>query len=223
MDFMRIVRSLEEFLYEVMTWLVFYPRTMWRAIRHPIDMLEYANRELHDKPDQQFTDLLSPPLFLMITILLSHMVEVASHSTVPHGTTPLGKQIMGSEQDLLLLRSVLFAIYPLMFAASRLRRQKLPMNRETLRPPFFAQCYVAAPAAFTIGIGAIVSRGTSVEMQLAGLAITFGAIGWYIAVEAVWLRRRAQIGKVSAVWSVFKTWLAASLINALVTVVVIGV
>ena len=39
MDFMRILRSLEEFLYEVMTWLVFYPRTMWRALRHPIEML----------------------------------------------------------------------------------------------------------------------------------------------------------------------------------------
>jgi len=27
MDFLRIIRSLEELLYEVMTWLVFYPRT----------------------------------------------------------------------------------------------------------------------------------------------------------------------------------------------------
>ena len=35
MDFLKIIRSLEELLYEVMTWLVFYPRTMWRIVARP--------------------------------------------------------------------------------------------------------------------------------------------------------------------------------------------
>ena len=46
MDFIRILRSLEELLYEAMTWIVFYPRTLWRSIRSPIRMLQYAQREL---------------------------------------------------------------------------------------------------------------------------------------------------------------------------------
>jgi hypothetical protein len=28
MDFVKIIRSVEEFLYEAMTWLLFYPRTL---------------------------------------------------------------------------------------------------------------------------------------------------------------------------------------------------
>lgn len=40
MDFMKIPKSLEEFLYEVMTWLVFYPRKMWLALRRPLVMMD---------------------------------------------------------------------------------------------------------------------------------------------------------------------------------------
>jgi len=29
LDFIGIIRSLEELLYEVMGWLIFYPRTLW--------------------------------------------------------------------------------------------------------------------------------------------------------------------------------------------------
>ena len=43
MDFMRILQSLEEFLYEVMSWLVFYPRALWRTIGHPVAVAVYAD------------------------------------------------------------------------------------------------------------------------------------------------------------------------------------
>ncbi len=222
MDFLRIVRSLEEFLYEVMSWLVFYPRTLWRAIRHPLDILRYSEIEMTDQPDKQFTDLLSPPLFLMITILLSHAIEVASHQALPAPTTSIGKDLMASEQNLLILRSILFAIYPLMFAMRRLKRQKLPLDRETLRKPFFAQCYIAAPAALAIGIGAILARAHSLEAQIAGLAISLAAVAWYVGVEAAWLRKQARLRAFPAIRSALGTWLVASLLNSAISVMVLG-
>ncbi|MBO9518587.1 MAG: hypothetical protein J7493_11020 [Porphyrobacter sp.] len=223
MDLMRIVRSLEEFLYEVMTWLVFYPRTMWRSVRHPVEMLHYANRELQDQPDRRFADLLSPPLFLMITILLSHLIAVSAHQGAAVANTTVGKQIVASEWSMFVLRSMLFSVYPLMFAVSRLRRENLPLDRDTLRAPFFAQCYVAAPAAFVIGIGAILSRTAHLELQIAGLVVSLGAILWYITVEVIWLRSRGPVGRIAAIWSVCRTWLTASLINVLVIVLVLGI
>lgn len=33
MDFMKWLNSLDELLYEVMSWLVFFPLTLWRALR----------------------------------------------------------------------------------------------------------------------------------------------------------------------------------------------
>jgi hypothetical protein len=46
MDFMRVLRSFEELLYEVASWLVFYPLTMWKALRRPQAMMRYADAEL---------------------------------------------------------------------------------------------------------------------------------------------------------------------------------
>lgn len=222
MDFLKILQSLEELIYEVMTWLVFYPRTLWRSVRHPIRMLEYSQRELGDKPSQQFTDLISPPLFLMITILLSHAIEVAAHQHLPEASTAAGRAIAASEQNLLLLRCILFAIYPLMFASRRLKRQNVEIDRETLRSPFYAQCYVAAPAAFVIGIGTILGRSQDVEWQLAGSAIAMAAVFWYIGVEAVWLKKQLGIGTAKAGWAAFRTWLAATVINSAVSLAILG-
>jgi hypothetical protein len=42
MEFLKFIRSLEELLYEVMTWLLFYPRTLWRVLRHPIRLTNCA-------------------------------------------------------------------------------------------------------------------------------------------------------------------------------------
>ena len=39
MDFMKIIESLDEALYTVMGWLVFYPLTLWRALVRPLAMM----------------------------------------------------------------------------------------------------------------------------------------------------------------------------------------
>ena len=77
LDFMKIVRSIEELLYEAITWLLFYPLTLWRCVRHPGTLTAYTTEELQDAPDQQFTENISPPLFLMLSVLVAHLVELS--------------------------------------------------------------------------------------------------------------------------------------------------
>ncbi|MFN3863205.1 MAG: hypothetical protein ACK4RT_02870 [Erythrobacter sp.] len=76
MDFMKLLKSLEELLYEVMVMLVFFPRTLFLTLRHPQRMMDYADTELGDVQTEQYNDTLSPPLFLMICLLLGHVVAV---------------------------------------------------------------------------------------------------------------------------------------------------
>lgn len=223
MDFLRLFQSLEEFLYEAMSWLVFYPRTLWRTIRHPIQMLRYSDKELEDAPDQQFTDMLSPPLFLMLTILLSHLIEVASHQKMPEvATTGIGKEITASEMNLLVLRAFIFAIYPLMFAVRRLKAQGLALNRDTLRRPFYAQCYIAGPAALVLGIASILARLGDVGWAVAALVIMLVTISWYLRIETIWLRHRTGKSTWASFRSAFNTWLLASLINSGTSFLILG-
>lgn len=223
MDFLRLFQSLEEFLYEAMSWLVFYPRTLWRTIRHPIQMLGYSDRELRDVPEQQFTDMLSPPLFLMLTIVISHLIEVAAHQKMPEvATTGLGKQITSSELNLLVLRAFLFSIYPLMFAVRRLKAQGLALNRDTLRRPFYAQCYIAAPAALVLGIASILARLNHMEVTVAALVVSLITIIWYLRIETIWLRSRTRKSTGKAFRSALGTWMLASLINSLASFLILG-
>ena len=61
MDFMKLLKSIEELLYELISWFVFYPLTFWRIVRHPIATLSYAQKELTEKSENQFDDAVSPP------------------------------------------------------------------------------------------------------------------------------------------------------------------
>ena len=106
MDFLRIIRSLEELLYEVMTWLVFYPRTLWRIVATPGRMMRYSDAEQADAPDKQYTDTLSPPLFLMLTILIGHGVALGLGTEAPEATTKVGKALFDSEQNRLIAGSL---------------------------------------------------------------------------------------------------------------------
>lgn len=75
MDFMNLLRSAELLLYEVVSWLVFYPLTLWRCIMRPTAMIAYAEQELTRPPEDQFAEALSPPIFLFLTLVIAHMVQ----------------------------------------------------------------------------------------------------------------------------------------------------
>src|SRR3954454_17756122 len=76
MIFFHILKSFDELLYELMTWLLFYPVTLWRTIRHPLRSMVYVKAELHKKSSDQFRDALRPPIFLFVTVIIAHVVEL---------------------------------------------------------------------------------------------------------------------------------------------------
>ena len=45
MDFMKWLNSLDELLYEVMSWLLFFPLTLWRAIFRPFEIMGEVERQ----------------------------------------------------------------------------------------------------------------------------------------------------------------------------------
>ena len=188
MDFIRIIRSLEEFLYEVMTWLVFYPRTLLRTALKPIEVLDYSRAELHKPEEEQFQDTLSAPLFLMLTLVISHGIEMALHLHPFDGAGHAAAKLFGSDQNLVILRSLMFAVFPLMFALEQVKVAKLPLTRKSLRGPFFGECYPASAFCLATGVGSTVTQAWP-EHSAVGGAIVVAAIVWYLALQVVWLKR----------------------------------
>jgi hypothetical protein len=200
MHFMQLLRSLDELLYEVMGWLVFFPLTLWRTVRHPLQMMEYAGSELGDTEDRQYDDTLSPPLFLLLALLLSHGLELALIGEVnPIITDKRGLAgVVNDDMSLLMLRLALFSLIPLVLAVSLLHGKRLTITRQELKAPFYAQCYAAAPFALLLGISAILMQNTSQSTILAGFAMFVFVIGAYFAVQVAWFGRHLGAGLLRA-------------------------
>lgn len=63
MNVLTILRSVEELLYKVISWLLFYPLTFWRTLTRPMGTMRYSDAEQRDKAEKQYLETLSPPLF----------------------------------------------------------------------------------------------------------------------------------------------------------------
>ncbi|NBW07759.1 MAG: hypothetical protein EBR82_07010 [Caulobacteraceae bacterium] len=197
MDFMKILRSFEEFVFEAASWLIFYPLTMWRIIRRPLATMDYSDREQGEAEDRRYNDTLSPPLVLLATIVLWNLIAFAAHVPELEATSTVTKTLAASQQNLILFRSLMFSLIPLISAASLVHRQGKQLSRETLRAPFYAQCYLAAPCAAFVSAGGIVLQRPDIPNIIGGLAVLAGA-AWFMVIQTIWFRHKLATSYVKA-------------------------
>ncbi len=212
MNFMQFLKSLDDLLYEIITWLVFYPITLWRTIRHPFAMMTYADSELEDSPEQQYPDVLSPPIFLLLTLLLSHAIELALFGQSPIVADRRGlASLISDDTSLLLVRLIFFAVFPLIMAVRLLHKQKQVLTRESLKRPFYAQCYPTAVFALMLGLGSLLIQGHLPAAKLAGLAVMAFAFLWYGGLQSFWFARTLETSRLRGFLTATRAMLESSI------------
>lgn len=214
MDFMKLLKSIEELLYELISWFVFYPLTFWRIVVHPIAMLSYAQKELTEKADDQFDDAVSPPILLVLTLVMLHVVEGALNQAWAAALPSLFQD----DRNLLIFRAVSFSLFPLLFATMGLRASGARLTRKILKPAFYSQSYATVPFVLAASIGAQLSgHPTSWSASAVGAGFILAGTGWYLAVETAWLAKTTQV----PVWRAFATALGL-FVAALFLLILIG-
>ena len=204
MDMTNLLRSIEALLFEVVSWLAFYPVTFWRCVRHPINMMNYAEKQLQEPTETQFNDALAPPLFLFLTVFVAHLVELRSGPSTFAG-------LLQDDRNLLLFRAALFSLFPLAAAIQRVRQLGVPLTRASLRPAFYSQCYLAAPFVLLLDLGGILAQFGSSYMAAAILLNVIGAV-WYLAGLSVWFSYHHQDGLLRGFFRALMTFGAAAAI-----------
>lgn len=191
MDFMRLLKSVEELLYELVTWILFYPLTLWRCLRHPVRMMNYASTELSDAEAEQYDDALSPPIFLLLTLFIAHLIElrfgVATKVVLP--------DVLADERNLLFFRAIAFSLFPLLLALQDVWRRGAKLTRRTLKPAFYSQCYAAAPFILSIDLAVIVAQHANVTAVVASLAVFVAGLVWYVGAETAWLSLDGRVSR----------------------------
>lgn len=199
MDFLKILRSFEEFIFEAATWLVFYPVTLWRVLLHPLKTMAYSDTEQADDEEQRYDDALSPPLLLLFTLMIGSVISAFAHVADPTVTSSALRVLYASPQNLLLFRAILFSLIPLIAATSLLKRQDKALSRQNLRPPFYAQCYLAAPCAFVVAIGNDFFGRPDLP-NVIGASIMVAGAAWFLIIQTLWFRHKLSIGYARAGW-----------------------
>lgn len=199
MNFFNLLQSLDELLYEVMSWLVFYPATLWRTLMRPLKMMDYSDGEQGDRADQQYTDTLSPPLFLLLSLILVHAAEIALVGNDAVVASKVGlSALVNSNTDLIILRIVSYSLFPVMMATRLVRAKTLRVDRDTLRAPFYSQCYVAAVLAILLGSAEILIKLGHDWSVLAGGALALLALLWFGFLQTAWFNQHLKCGRLKS-------------------------
>lgn len=222
MDFLKLIRSFEELLFEVMTWFVYYPRTLWLTVRHPLRMIDYSNHEQKEGEDQQYADTLSPPLLLLITLVFVHVVELSMGIETIRAGSDAAKAFVSSDQNLIVLRSFMFGLLPLFASLAYVRRRRLPLERKNLRPPFFGQCYLASIYALMISLSYIVGSQRFFSASQTGDVLAAAATLWYLVVQTLQFKRALTLSSVRAALVAIWVFLEAVFYVMIVGLIITG-
>jgi hypothetical protein len=144
-------------------------------------MMAYAEAELESDAKARYSAAISPPIFLFLTLLFAHLVDLRFGLPTRELTGA-----MADPRNLLLFRAVLFSLFPLMMAVQRIRRLDQLLTRETLRPAFYSQCYAAAPFALSFDLAMTSVRYATPAAWTVTVTVLGAGLVWYVAVEARW-------------------------------------
>lgn len=115
--------------------------------------MEYSDDEIDEDDDEgRYSDTLSPPIFLALSLIIVHYLELRVIGNL--GLSGL----LSEEKNLLAYRVISFSLFPLIISIRLLRRKGMALGRITLKQPFYAQCYVAAIFGLGIDLATVVDH-----------------------------------------------------------------
>jgi hypothetical protein len=171
----------------------------------------YTDVEMSVDPEQQFADVVTPPMFFLLSLLIAHGLELATHVRFVELKSELSKAVFASDTTLLVFRAIAFSLFPLLMANGMMRRLHQPVDRNTLRRPFYIQCYFAAPFVVLTSVAVILMQWQLPAAKLAGAGLWLAASTWYLVVEARWFSERLGVSRARGFASACKLFALALL------------
>jgi hypothetical protein len=140
MDILKIIQSLQDFMFELVVWVLLLPKTIFNAVFRPGWMVAYVNQEWEKQTENRFDEYLSPALFLLVVAVIPNALF-----NWMGGSSNAGITAQLTEDNLVASTlSVLVCLLVYIFWLQVLCKQ--PVRRSTLKRLFYIQCYLVAPA-----------------------------------------------------------------------------
>ena len=206
MDIFKLSKSLDELIFDVMMWAIFYPYTLFSVLIWPGRMIDYVAEELKKDPENEelFDRGLSPPLFLFLSIVIAWMLSPDVGNLLrAQSDTAIAKAINESNLTMLTYRLAYFCVFP--FAGALIYEWRTPggISRQSFRLPFFQQAYLCGPLAIVASVASVFAirfdETLFNEREVLNMAFSLLALLaiflWYFWTQTVFFRRTLDSGK----------------------------
>lgn len=169
MDFLKLIQSLQDLIYEVVVWVLLLPKTVIRAIFRPAWMVKYVNQEWDKKPEEQFDEYMPPALFFLAMAVLPSALFTWAQDMNFDLLTSLGQLTEGN-----LITSALTTLISILIYLVWIEwLHKHPLKRSGLKRLFMIQCYLVTPPQLIYLLLIFFGWGTlgSLSVSLIGMAL----------------------------------------------------
>jgi hypothetical protein len=210
MNIANILAGLEKLVVELLLWILFIPKTLYKIVSDPDWVPGYVDAELDRDPDRQldsFDSYLSP-ILLFFTCSVVLFVILAEYE---EGLKPnvLLDALQGNTG---ILAALGFLSLPLLFSLGMEIVRREVLTRKRIQRSMYIQCFYFSPLILSfLGLGLFLEMET-----LLGAAFVLAVVIllWFFLVEVKLIARDLQIGKLRA---------TAVFLGCSATVLVVGI
>lgn len=222
MDFFNIPKLIEQGVYDVMMWILFFPLTVLRMIVSPRRTLRYVREQAAQDHDTAFSDAMRPALFLAIAIIVGSLISPDDLDALRAATgSTLGKMVYSSWTSVTAFSMIALCLVPLVGALLLDLLTPGRVSRESLRVPFDQQCYIGAPSILLLtffgGIGPAL-----LGLTVSGVAVALVLV-WVVVVEYFYFRDNSELCPLVCMALVFATLLGGLVLIVLAALFVSGI
>lgn len=170
MDFLKLIQSLQDLIFEIVVWALLIPKTIFRAIFRPAWMVNYVNQEFEKPTSEQFDEYMSPGLFFLamavIPSALFTWVQNMMDFDLLESLSRLNESNLISSALTTLISILIYLVWIKWLTQH-------PLKRSTLKRLFMIQCYLVTPPQLLYLLLAFLGWGSSgsVFIPLIGTAL----------------------------------------------------
>jgi hypothetical protein len=211
MEIFRLVKALEELIFEVSFWFLSYPKSLLKVIVQPGWVPRYVKKELAKEEQERFDEYMSPALFYALSIVIAVVprFEDISGFFESRESMPLLRLIVRSPEMLAATTAVVLVVCPLAFAWVVSAVSKLEISRSSFRLSLLSQFLIAGPFILVMSYSFGFDHGQSPRI------IGIVALIWFCVAELLFFKNLLGASKIKAALLVlagFGAWYIVNLI-----------
>lgn len=188
MDFLKLIQSLQDLIFETVVWALLIPKTILRAMLRPRWMVQYVNEEFDKPEEKQFDEYMPPGLFfLAMAVIPSALLTWAQGMNVDF------VQSLSQLNEANLIVSALSTLISILIYLVWIKwLSKSPVKRSGLKRLFMIQCYLVTPPQLLYVLFLFFGWGTvdSLPLALLGMAalIFYESFAFEDELKVTWLK-----------------------------------